>query len=324
VKNDLKERYIYAVTRHLPTRQQADVARELGGLINEMLDERSGNSPADIKDVLEELGPPEELALKYCGEQRTSLISGAYYLMYMQVLRTVLPIVAGIAALISLVSYIIDSVAGGFSFPNIFAGGFAVFGSVFQTFAIITIIFAIMEHFKTKINVVNMLDSLPDIPEGKARISIGETVFDIVFTIAWVVVLLGFPQLFSARADGQWIPVFDLDTLRGLWLPIVLWAAFSVMAELVKLIEGRYTMRLAMVTLVANVIIAMGAIAIFGNSNLVNPDFITFMADIMPDIGFAPIYAGIENMNIVVLVIILIITAIETLYTFGRALFARG
>ena len=49
--NDLIERYLYAITRHLPSAQRSDVAEELRTLISDMLDERCGSLPPTAKDV---------------------------------------------------------------------------------------------------------------------------------------------------------------------------------------------------------------------------------------------------------------------------------
>ena len=54
-KNNLIERYIYAVTRHLSPKIRDDVEKELDGLISDMLEERCGDilpTDKDIKIVL--------------------------------------------------------------------------------------------------------------------------------------------------------------------------------------------------------------------------------------------------------------------------------
>ena len=66
MKNDLIERYIYAVIRYLPLKMRGDVEKELDSLISDMLEERCRDitpSEKDIRGVLMELGMPEELAL---------------------------------------------------------------------------------------------------------------------------------------------------------------------------------------------------------------------------------------------------------------------
>ena len=68
VKNDLIDRYIYAVTKHMKSAMKKDVAAELETIIQDMLEERCEDvtpTERDIKVVLTELGTPNELASKY-------------------------------------------------------------------------------------------------------------------------------------------------------------------------------------------------------------------------------------------------------------------
>jgi len=337
MKNELKERYIYAVCRHLPAKMQADVSKELGGLISEMLDERTANRTADeddLKAVLAELGAPEELALKYCDNRRTALISGAYYLTYMHVLRLVLPIVVGGMLGLGIIGQIFNmgdvidinmmlffNITFGFgSIIQIITGAI---GAGITAFAIITIIFAIMEYKKTDLHDGDILSSLPDVPDEKWRISRGETLFGIIMSVAVVIVLLGYPHIFSARMDGVWIPVFDIDVLRGLWLPIITWAVFGIFAEIVALIEGRYTMRLATVTLIANVVIVLCAISIFAGDNIMNPDFLNFLDITLADFDVFILTDALARGHLVLLGIIIIVAAAETIVAFVKAILAR-
>lgn len=68
--------YIQDVTKHLPMRMRSDAAREIRGLIDEMLGDYAGeNGPdiLDVRDVLRDLGKPEELAQSY-KEQRHAAV----------------------------------------------------------------------------------------------------------------------------------------------------------------------------------------------------------------------------------------------------------
>lgn len=96
--NDLIERYLYAITRHLPSAQRSDVAEELRTLISDMLDERCGSLPPTAKDVrvvLTELGTPGEMVRKYTSGEGECLIGQPYYAQYLYVLKIVLACVAG-------------------------------------------------------------------------------------------------------------------------------------------------------------------------------------------------------------------------------------
>ena len=86
--NDLIERYLYAITRHLPSAQRSDVAEELRTLISDMLDERCGSLPPTAKDVrvvLTELGTPGEMVRKYTSGEGECLIGQPYYAQYLYV-----------------------------------------------------------------------------------------------------------------------------------------------------------------------------------------------------------------------------------------------
>ena len=90
VKNDLIERYIYAVTKHMKADLKKDVSAELETIIQDMLEERCGDvmpTEHDIRVVLTELGTPAELALKYKSETQDCLIGQPYYNLYVYVLK---------------------------------------------------------------------------------------------------------------------------------------------------------------------------------------------------------------------------------------------
>src|SRR5699024_5117496 len=93
---DLVDRYIYAVTQKVPQAQRKDIADELRGLIEDMLDERAEESTAkenNIEEVLLELGSPRELADKYRGTKKY-LIGPALFDTYVSTLKIVLVVVS--------------------------------------------------------------------------------------------------------------------------------------------------------------------------------------------------------------------------------------
>ena len=48
---ELKERYVYAVSRLLPHKMREDISAELDTLIEDMLEERCQDRPAEEKDL---------------------------------------------------------------------------------------------------------------------------------------------------------------------------------------------------------------------------------------------------------------------------------
>ncbi len=85
MNNQIKQRYIYAVTRELPQAQRPDIEKELHGLIEDMLEERTQNRPAtdkDLEDVLYELGKPQDSCGKIQGSKTLPDWSGSLPLLH--------------------------------------------------------------------------------------------------------------------------------------------------------------------------------------------------------------------------------------------------
>jgi len=296
MENNLKNRYIYAVTRHLPIKIQEEVRLELEGLISEMLEARSQNGhPAhqDLKDVLNELGSPRELALKYYGGERKALIGGTYYLMYMRVLKTVLPIVAVVLVIVASITIAVNDdpfldltiVFVSVTFmSNILQGIVVTAIGVVQAFAAITIVFAVLERFKLNIGDKDLSD-LPEIPEGRMRISPIWPIASIAIAISTTVLLLGYPGIMGFRFESTWITVFDTQVIRGMWLPVLVWTILEIVAEVAKLVEGRYTLRVAAVTIIIALMQVACLIIVFGNGDIVNPDFVHHIGRVGADMG---------------------------------------
>ncbi len=91
--------YIQEVTRRLPEKNREDIALELRSTISDMLSDDYRDD--DVKDVLEKLGNPAELASGY-RDQPMHLIGPRYFDVYLSLLKMILPI-AAVIALISMV-----------------------------------------------------------------------------------------------------------------------------------------------------------------------------------------------------------------------------
>ena len=340
MKSNLRERYIYAVTRHLPGKIQPDVEKELDGLISDMLDERCGGgepSEQDIKDVLTELGSPEELALKYSGDERRALISGTYYLIYKRVLRLVLPIVAAVVAVLSILGLILglESMEGSLRLNLLFIYISSEANSILQVianpisavvqaFMVITVVFAVLDYKKVQLQESDMFLGLPDLPEAKMRIKPWESIFEIALCVVAVIVFLGFPQImFASSPETGRVPVFDIAVLRSLWLPIVLWGIAGISEGIVQLIEGQYTVRLAKVSVAAGALAAVCVVIVFGRSDIMNPAFLDFLQVTFVGEGSRWIGQALAHVNLIVLAAMLIGIAIETVSTVVKAFQAR-
>ncbi|MCL2136846.1 MAG: hypothetical protein FWH40_04910 [Coriobacteriia bacterium] len=294
MKYDLVERYIYAVTRLLPAKMRADVEMELDSLITEMLAERCGPitpSDKDIRVVLTDLGTPDELAAKYISDEHSALISGTYYFTYMRLLKIVMPIVCIAVFFSMLLAQIIELVAAppnNVLFIFQFVGqaiGAAIAGAIWA-FAVITFIFAVLERQQASIDTSDFLASLPSIPKPTSSIKRLEPIIGMVFSIAGVVLFIGFPQVFRIYfSDYGWLPVFNIQTLQSLWLPILGSVVLGLFKEAVKLVEGHYNARVAISTCLANALsmACMGYVLL--NRGILNPDLLSHLKALLADIS---------------------------------------
>jgi len=310
---------------------QGDVEKELDALISDMLEERFGMSePSEenLKSVLTELGTPEELALKYLGDEKKSFISGIYFMYYKRILRLVLPIAAAIA-LVGRLFYTIFNFGTYQTPPDIIRLLVELIvspiGIMVQGFAIITIIFAIMEWKKTELkDVKDFFEELPELPEVIGEES--KPWYSIV-GMAWVAgvatVFLVFPQIVGMWTNATgWISLFDIGMIQSLWIPIIIWAVVHIGWYIVRLIEGQYTIKFAIATAVVNVIISICAVVILWNNSIINPEFIEYFMSLFSYDGFPLVM--FENLNFLVLGIILVVAIAETAVVSYRALKVRN
>lgn len=183
---EIIDRYIYAVTKYLPSNTRADVAKELRSNIEDMLPD--GYSLDDAKKALTSLGDPSKLASEYSGK-RHFLIGPDYFDKYLHVLITLVPIIGFVSLVVSAVNNsswngtIIDILTNGL-IPAL-SGAFT---SIINTSFFVTLFFVIVErmHHIHEWSV----DSLPTIPDTEMkRISIAEPILAISFStvVAYII-----------------------------------------------------------------------------------------------------------------------------------------
>lgn len=326
MEHELIKRYIYAVVRHLPQKARAEVERELDSLISDMLETRCGAvlpTEKDLRIVLTELGTPEELAVKYSGEEQRALISGTYLLLYKRVLRIVLPILAAVVMIAGVMALLFGEPLP--ANPYLLVGRFfaqcigGAFSGVVNAFAIITFIFAILERKKVKLPEGDMFARLPAVPQEQTRIKPHDAIMGIVWAFIFTVLFLAVPWFAGVYLEGVgWIPVFVTETVRGFWLPIILWGLLGIGKEVAKLIEGQYTKRLAVVTVVADVLMLVCLVAVFSGSGIVNPVFLSNIAVLFEGEGakLIPLFA---NLHLVVLGALSLTLLLEIVTTLVKA-----
>lgn len=278
--NDLIERYIYATTKKLPSNIRKDVSDELNGLISDMLEERCGEvtpTEKDIRIVLTELGTPRELAEKYNTDKDKCLIGSPYYSTYIFVLKIVL-ICTGFGMLMSGIINMIVENNYDFVLKEIFNILSMIIGGMMSAFAIVTLLFAFFYHKNIKLDTLNdSLDNLPPVPKNSKKISKADSIIGIAISVAFAVVFLTVPQIFgvylSIEDTDMFIPIFNTEVIHSVWYLIVIFAVIGIVRETVKLIDGEYTLRVMISTIVTNVLSGIFSVIWLINDNVMNPNF---------------------------------------------------
>lgn len=283
---DLIDRYVYAIVRHLPRKQAADIDQELHGLIEDMLAERCGERPIEEKDVLvvlTELGTPQEMAVQYDPDKNNSLISQPYYNQYKLVLKWVLLAILLGLTVSSIVGAVFSTLEGNFSLAD---AGFLLVKWLLSLIAAclcvtgaFTILYALLERkgisLLDSLGIGDNLKDLPPVPEKKEKISKGDAICSIVFSVIFVILFLLTPQVISAVfIDGdtkEVLPVLNISALRHLWYVILGIGLCGVAEGVFRLMEGRYTLRLAAANGICNGISILLGIVLIMNKHLINP-----------------------------------------------------
>lgn len=298
-------RYIYQVVRRLPREQRDEVGRELQELISDMLEETGS-----LEAVLTELGDPAAFANKYRDDARC-LIGPDYYDTY----RWFLKIVLICAAIPLLVVSVVEAVSSGITVTDSGVGTLyvsavvtAVIRAAFVAawrcllsgigaFGGVTLVFAILERQKVKIDLRNQTEwsvkdlgetlpgnggvwtpaSLQPVPHKKAIISRGEGIVGIVFLVIFSVVLIVAPQFFSAvfQEEGELvtIPLFNLEQWHVI-LPVLIASLLaSLTDEVLRLIAGCYGRAVLISKVVTGVLQILLSVLLFKVFPFWNPQF---------------------------------------------------
>ncbi|MBM7587788.1 hypothetical protein JOC86_004362 [Bacillus pakistanensis] len=275
-------RYIYAVTQKLPPAQREDIAVELRGLIEDMLEERVEGREVvdkDVEEVLLELGNPKHLAQKYRGTKKY-LIGPEFFDAYILVLKIVL-----ISTAVTMgVGFVIQIILDPISILNHFVEFIVSFVTVIpMAFGWTTFGFAIGEYFNSIHSKDLQMDKgwkvsdLAPIPNGKKQIKRGETITGIIFYVLFIVIMA-----FSSEYFGIWIfhdefsgvvPFLNDETYGSYLLFILLIFGLGIIKECLKLIFGKWTVKLVIYTSIVNLISLVAILFMMNGPAFWNPNF---------------------------------------------------
>lgn len=305
------DRYIYAVTKELPKKLRDEISSELKTLIDDMMDGTDNALSEAEKNhkVLGELGDPKELANRYRGRERY-LIGPNYFDNYLFIMKIVaLSIFIGISVASGL--GVVFSIA---SMAEVMGDYIStLFSAILQGAAWVTGIFALLEY--NEISVETGMEQeiwepsqLPALPNKKALIPRGDSVFAIMIATMTLTLFSFLPEIigiyYKAGGELNFIPLFNIEGLSSFKIIIFIVFTTNILIELIKIIKGRWTMKIAIITTVLNVISAVLFINAIYNMNIWNSEIVQKLEQ-YTTISF-------ERMILLTTVVIIIITIGES------------
>jgi hypothetical protein len=269
----LTDRYVGATLRSVPAQRRDEIAAELRGAVEDMIEGRtSAGEDADAaeRSVLTELGNPAQLAARY-SDRRLQLIGPTYYLAWLRLLKLLLSFVPAVVGVVVGLVKAADGDPGG-------AVGAAIGTAIevgVQIAFWVTLVFAILERTNTALNLPEWtVDQLPrDHPNRQI------TLPDTAASIGWLVLVIAYLPLqhfvsFIPGRDGGNVPLFD-PALWSFWLPfllVVLVANLGV--EIAKYRAGRWTWPLVGANALVNIAFAVPVCWLLLTDRLLSPELV--------------------------------------------------
>jgi hypothetical protein len=190
---DLLDRYLQAVRFWLPRAQQQDIIAELGDDLRSQIEDKESRLGCALNDdemvaLLRQAGHPMRVAGRYQPQQ--SLIGPTLFPLYKFVLK--------MATFVYLVPWILVWIALAIFVPSLHHEGWATLLRIpLVVFAIITLAFALLERFQSRLSRLEKWDprKLPAAPKRKDRVSRVASVFELAFNLLFVVGWLAVPGI---------------------------------------------------------------------------------------------------------------------------------
>lgn len=289
MKNEMIEKYIYAVTRKLPRKMRSDVSQEIQTLIADMLEERCGElepSEKDIRVVLAEIGTPDELVEQYTPEKENYFIAEPYYSKYIFTAKIVTLSVFCIVAVWELILLLTINFNGDIPyFTAHLILGIVILASVtFSAFGIVTLIFSILYRRRLKKNSDNLIpkrkkankktkeevyidiDHLPEVPTRQKVKIVIESSAGIVLGTLFGIIPIFFPEKICFFCYWDYaINIININEVRGSWYLIAIISALGIAREVIRLVYKKYNFNVLAFTVIADTVSAFSAVIWLSN-----------------------------------------------------------
>ncbi|WP_019179645.1 permease prefix domain 1-containing protein [Microbacterium yannicii] len=269
----LTDRYVDAAMRTVPEDQRSDLADELRVSIDDQIDARvAEGEPREQaeRSVIVELGDPELLAAQYTDRQ-LYLVGPRYYLDWWRLTKLLLWIVIPLAGLGVAIAHTLSGAGIG---EVIGATVVALLNVAMHVFFWTVLIVVILERTGTRMRKPYEGAWKPEmLPEPRQRgAGFGDMVASLIFLVVAAAALL-WDRFIGFVPTEPGLSFFNPDlwpwVFAGLFVLMALEAALSIAVYFV----GRWTVPLAVLNAALALAVAVPALILLAQGELLNPDF---------------------------------------------------
>jgi hypothetical protein len=215
-----------------------------------------------------------------------------------------------------------------------------IFGNIWSgmlsAFAMVTIIFALVEHFTSDADLEKIRSEMlvasealapgksQDLPLDKLRIKRSDPIVNLIFSLIFLIIINTMPDIFGLYRQGNsgmQITGFLGEGFKDhlLWINIAL--IFGMSLEVVKLARGRWTWFQIGAGLVQNAVSFVVTLRVVRDAGFINPRFVTEVNRLLTDGGASRIPSWSGKLITALTVIVILGFVIDTLTIASKSRF---
>jgi hypothetical protein len=272
----LTDRYLDVVAHEVPHDRRDEVVAQLrASLAREVTARTARGTSLDEaeREALEALGNPRRVADRAAGPRW--LIGPRVYPDYLRVLRLVLVIALPIVATVVAIS----TALAGQNLAGVAGSALAAVANtgVMATFWV-SVVFAVLDRAGGSLHPEHETWSVADLPAPvRHRVSLGDTIGGIVMAVLLIAVVL-WPWQYVPSVGAEPVPVLSADLRPEVTALLVAVLVAGIALDVVVYLVGRWTVLLAALTTLLDVVFAGVVITVVASSSLFDPAFVAALA----------------------------------------------